>query len=86
MPSTTGNIEGLQEEYKQCMKELAEWFVGHRRKMGLTDMRPIAQKYFTTDEELTKFYQYLSSPEGEAEFGKIIRLEGWKAGILGPER
>lgn len=86
MPSTTGNIEGLTEEYKGCMKELAQWFVEHKRKMCVEDMRPIAEKYFGSGEELTEFYNYLSSDEGNAEFGKIMRLAAWKAGISGPER
>lgn len=71
-------------KYEECIGELAKWFVEHRRKMTKKDMRPIGEKYFTTQEELDKFNEYLSSPEGGGEFGKILRLEAWKAGIAGP--
>jgi len=86
MSSTTGNMEELHKEYRQCMEDLAKWFVEHRRQMRLKDMRPITEKHFGSGEELIKFYNYLESPEGGAEVGKILRMEAWKAGIAGPER
>lgn len=86
MPSTTGKTERAPKEYEECLEEIAKWFVEHRRKIRAKDMRPIAEKYFGSGEELTEFYNYLSSPEGGAEVGRILRMEAWKAGIAGPER
>ncbi len=86
MPSTTGETEGLQREYEECMEEVAKWLVKHRKLIRARNLRPIQAKYFATHEERDKFNRYISSPEGGAEFVKILKLEGWKAGILGPER
>jgi hypothetical protein len=69
-------------EYEKCMIELAKWFVRHKRKMTLKDMRPIVSKYFSTDEKAEPFHNYLASPEGGGEFRKLLRLEGWKAGMF----
>ncbi len=73
-------------KYHDCMEEIAKWFVTHRTKIHIKDMRPIAEKYFKSEEDLTEFYDYLNSPQGGAEFGKILRLEAWKAGIAGPPK
>jgi len=86
MPSTTGKTERAPKEYEECLEEIAKWLVKHRRMIHAKDLRPIQGKYFATHEERDKFNRYVSSPEGGTEFVKILRLEGWKAGILGPER
>ena len=86
MPSTTGNIEGAPKEYKECLKEIAKWLVKYRRMIRAKALRPIVDKYFTTQEERDKFNKYVSSPEGTTEVKKILRLEAWKAGISGPTR
>jgi len=86
MPSTTGNIERVPKEYEECLEEIAKWLVKHRRMIRAKDLHPLQNKYFATQEELDKFNRYVSSPEGGAEFTKILRLEAWKAGIAGPER
>lgn len=86
MSSTTGNMEELHKKYRPCMEDLAKWFVEHRRKIRLEDMRPITEKHFGTGEELEEFYHYLDSPEGTEEVGKILRMAAWKAGLAGPER
>lgn len=71
-------------EYEKAMTELAEWYVKHRRKLTLRDMRPIAKKYFPTQEKADEFYNYLASPEGGPEFGKILRLAAYKAKWMPP--
>lgn len=86
MPSPTGKTDSAPKEYKECLDKIAKWLVKHRRMIRAKDLRPIQDKYFATHEERDKFNRYVSSPEGGAEFGKIIRLEAWKAGISGPER
>jgi len=73
------------EKVEACLTELAKWFVKNRRQMEASDLRPIATKYFGFGEELTEFYNYIASPEGDGEFRKYLRLEAWKAGLAGPK-
>jgi hypothetical protein len=53
--------------------EMAEWYVKHQRPMTVKELRPIATKYFKTEGELTQFYEYLASPEGQKEFRRELR-------------
>ena len=61
--------------------EVAEWYVKHRRPMTVKELRPIAAKHFKTEEELTQFYEYLASPEGQREFRRELRATMRRHGI-----
>ncbi len=71
-----------REKIDSCIAEIARWFVRNRRHMKTRDIRAIATKYFTSDEDLTELYEYLASPQGVEEVAKLLRLEGWKAGLV----
>lgn len=73
-----------KEKAEKCIEELAEWFAKYRRPMPVKDMRPLAEEYFGTGEELTEFYEYLASPEGGELFKKQLRLQSWELGLAGP--
>lgn len=53
--------------------EMSEWYCKNLRHMTVKELRPIASKYFGTGEELTEFYEYLASPEGEKAFRRELR-------------
>ncbi len=69
-----------REKIEACIKEAAEWFAKRRHYMTPKDLRPIAMKYFTGD-ELTEFYNYLTTDEGKAEFKKQLRFQAVKLGL-----
>lgn len=76
--------QAINDKKEECIKELAEWFARTRRPMRVKDMRPIAEKHFT-GEELTEFYEYVTSPEGQELLKKHLRLKAWELGLARPK-
>ena len=65
--------EAGEKKTMAAFMEMAEWYCKHRRAMTPKDLRPIATKYFGTEEGLTEFYEYLASPQGQKEFRRELR-------------
>ena len=64
--------------------EMAEWYCKHQRPMTVKELRPIATKYFGTDDQLIEFYEYLASPQGQKEFRRELRDAMRRHGISIP--
>lgn len=79
--SNPGTLRGRREA---CIQDIAEWYPVHRREMGPDDLRPIALRHFPTDKELTDFYEWLASSEGEAAMRKRLRFVAWREGLISP--
>ncbi len=72
------------EKRDACMKELVQWFVEHRREMRPGEMRLIVREHLS-EADARDFREFITSPEGQTEFEKRLRLEAWKVGAPSPE-
>lgn len=75
----------IPEKRDAVIRDLIRWFVEHRREMRLGEMQPILREHLS-EADMREFTDFLSSPEGQTEFKKRLRLEAWKVGEAGPEK
>jgi len=78
-------LPALTRQRSAALIEIAEWYCQQRRPLTVTVLHPIASKYFSSDEELEEFYQYLESPQGQSRFREELRDAMKRHGITGPE-
>ncbi len=74
----------IPEKRDAVIRDLIRWFVEHRREMRPGEMQPILREHLSEADTL-EFTDFLSSPEGRAEFKKRLRLEAWKTETPSPE-
>jgi len=76
--------QSLDDKREACMREIAGWYGKHRKEMTIRSLHPIIRRYFTTEQEVKEFVDFLKSPEGREAMRKELRLEVWRRGLAGP--
>ena len=67
----------IPEKRDAVIRDLVQWFVEHRREIRPGEMQPILREHLS-EADVREFSDFLSSPEGQTEFKKRLRLEVWK--------
>lgn len=75
----------IPEKRDAVIRDLIRWFVEHRREMRPGEMQPILREHLS-EADVREFSDFLSSPEGQTEFKKRLRLEAWKVREVEPEK
>lgn len=65
----------MRSRRDRCIEDLSRWFAEHRRRMTHRAMRPIVQGHFPEEADQVAFFEYLSSPEGAADFRTALRKQ-----------
>jgi len=63
----------MKTDVDTCLKEIADWYVQHRREITLPELNPILQKHCESEAEVKNFTRFLATQPGELRFKAILR-------------
>lgn len=65
--------EIVKTDVDTCLKEIADWYVEHRREITLPELNPILEKHCESEAEIKKFTQFLATEPGQLRFKTLLR-------------
>lgn len=63
----------MKTDVDTCLRELADWYIQHRRNITLAEMTPILQKHCGSEAEVQKFIGFMETGPGQARFRTLLR-------------
>lgn len=63
----------MKTDVDTCLKDIADWYIGHKRDIKLPELEPILAKHCGSNAEVRKFIGFMETEPGRLRFKTLLR-------------